>query len=477
MTIAVLVKLGNQVLASPYDVGYAQDTQARRWSWLNKKIKALVSGKTEADCSSLVAGLVWLAGYDINISGTVFTGNLAALLKAAGWKIVKWTSLSQCKAGRIWITPYAHTVLCLDDTYVLSAERNELGKATGGKAGDQDGKEVVKRKKYNRSGGWDYVAIPPDEPAESTSTIPAFPLKKGYYFGPKEGPKDSVSGYYHKRSNGKKGHDGLAKAQDKAKTLGYYNDSVDGLYGPNSRQMVIDIQKAANKLGAGLVVDGELGAKSWPWIWKVPAKVTPAPKPPVVVTEPKVKIKFTRAENIAKYGSGVVQLPMETYLAGVVASEIGEGSPVEALRAQAIAARTYAMRYVRAGGTIDDTTKYQAYRYSVAGKSPRSVQAIKDTRGQVLTFGGSLIQAVYSSSNQGRSTSSKERWGNDFAYLIAQNDPWDTAWRKQHGKATKAHGVGMSQVGAMWAGANGIGYKAILGFYYPGTKIVSNYNL
>lgn len=476
MTIALLVKLGTQVLASPYDVGYAQDTQARRWSWLNKKSKAMVTGKTEADCSSLVAGLVWLAGYNIDISGTVFTGNLAALLKAAGWKIVKFTGLSQCKAGRILLTPYAHTVVCLDSTYVLSAERNELGKATGGKPGDQDGKEVVKRKKYLRSGGWTYVAIPPDESDTNVVTIPAFPLKKGYYFGPKEGPKESVSGYDHKRSNGKKGHDGLAVAQDKAKTLGYYSDTVDGLYGPNSKQMVLDIQKAANKLGAGLVVDAELGAKTWPWIWKVGKKVTPTPVEPTV-PEPKVKIKMTRAENIAKYGSKAVEIPIETYLAGVVASEIGESSPVEALRAQAIAARTYAMRYVRAGGTIDDTTKYQAYRVSVASKSPRSVAAIKDTRGQVITYGGSLIQAVYSSSNQGRSTSSKERWGNEFAYLIAQDDPWDTAWRKEHGKATKAHGVGMSQVGAMWAGANGIGYQAILKFYYPGTKLTTNYNL
>lgn len=64
--------------------------------------------------------------------------------------------------------------------------------------------------------------------------------------------------------------------------------------------------------------------------------------------------------------------------------------------------------------------------------------------------------------------SSKERWGGDRDWLIAQDDPWDKA--ATNGKKT-GHGVGMSQCGARYAASIGKTYDEILSFYYPNTVL------
>ena len=61
----------------------------------------------------------------------------------------------------------------------------------------------------------------------------------------------------------------------------------------------------------------------------------------------KISVKLTRAENTALLGAGPVELDLEEYLCGVVPSEIYESSHMEALKAQAVAARTFAVRRAR----------------------------------------------------------------------------------------------------------------------------------
>ena len=76
----------------------------------------------------------------------------------------------------------------------------------------------------------------------------------------------------------------------------------------------------------------------------------------------KISVKLTRAENTALLGAGPVELDLEEYLCGVVPSEIYESSHMEALKAQAVAARTFAVKRAMAGTVVDDTTSFQAYR-------------------------------------------------------------------------------------------------------------------
>lgn len=189
-----------------------------------------------------------------------------------------------------------------------------------------------------------------------------------------------------------------------------------------------------------------------------------------------IPVRMTRAENISYYGvklGDVVSLDLEDYLCGVVPSEVYESrTPMEALKAQAICARTYAMRKVLDGVIIDDTSNYQAYRATLTNikLSPRSIKAVCDTDGLVLMYDGEVIQCYYSNSNGGETKRTEQVWSKALPYYANRPDLWDIAARA--GTNIKAsHGVGLSQVGAEYAASQGEDCNCILAFYYPGTVI------
>ena len=95
---------------------------------------------------------------------------------------------------------------------------------------------------------------------------------------------------------------------------------------------------------------------------------------------------------------------IEPYLYGVIPAEIGANVPMEAMRAQAIAARTYALKnrgkFAAEGFDLDDTTHSEGY-LGVDGETALSNAAVDSTRGQVLTWHGQLIDAPYSTDSGG----------------------------------------------------------------------------
>lgn len=196
-----------------------------------------------------------------------------------------------------------------------------------------------------------------------------------------------------------------------------------------------------------------------------------------VIRIEKISVILTRQENAEHFGVSVgdtVRVDFEEYVAAVTASELASGG-LEGCKAQAVAARTFAVsRGVLNGKAISDSSStaqaYRARRYN-AKMYPVPVLAAQETAGQILTYGGKAISAVYSASNGGRTVSSQERWGSIRPYLIAQEDPWDAA----AGHKKNGHGVGMSQCGARYAAGLGISYQDILAFYYPGTELSSGY--
>ena len=183
-----------------------------------------------------------------------------------------------------------------------------------------------------------------------------------------------------------------------------------------------------------------------------------------------MKVKITTPENMryydCEYGT-VINVPLETYVAAVVASEIGN-APLEACKAQAVAARTFAL--ARKEPISDSASVAQAFRAPRIGKYSVCEQAAKETATQVLTYEGKLISAVYSQSNGGRVHSAQEQWGSFKPYLVSKQDPWCKT--KKNG-----HGVGLCQDGAIAAAKEGHTYKEILNFYYPNTIIESNYRI
>lgn len=128
------------------------------------------------------------------------------------------------------------------------------------------------------------------------------------------------------------------------------------------------------------------------------------------------------------YGSYTVvnAVPLETYLRGVVPHEVGPGAPFAAMAAQAILARTYALKNLHRF-QIDDyhlcaNTHCQVYK-GLSGTHPRADEAIRQTSGLVLTYKGELVDAVYSSTNGGISAGFEEVWdGEPRPYLRPQVD-------------------------------------------------------
>jgi len=117
---------------------------------------------------------------------------------------------------------------------------------------------------------------------------------------------------------------------------------------------------------------------------------------------------------------------LETYLLGVVPGEMPKDWPLEALKAQAVAARTYAVARLVTGRSYDLTSDWssQVY-YGISREAPGSTRAVRETKGEILTYGGAPITAFYSSSSGGRTASAADVFGNDVAYLQPVDDPWD----------------------------------------------------
>ena len=127
----------------------------------------------------------------------------------------------------------------------------------------------------------------------------------------------------------------------------------------------------------------------------------------------------------------VLKLPLEKYLLGVVPYEMSDSFPIEALKVQAICARTYALSKMEQNGSAEwdlvDNTNDQVFRGTPA-QHENSATAIEETAGLVLTYKDKLITAWYSASNGGQTELPGNIWsGKDIPGCFAMtDDPWDT---------------------------------------------------
>jgi stage II sporulation protein D len=121
-------------------------------------------------------------------------------------------------------------------------------------------------------------------------------------------------------------------------------------------------------------------------------------------------------------------LPIEEYLYSVVPSEMYSYWPIEALKAQAVVARTYALysagQYLAQGFDILATTQNQVYN-GYDQETAATNKAVDETRGQVLTYKGQLILAAFHSSSGGYTGNCGDIWKENIPYLKAKTDPYD----------------------------------------------------
>jgi stage II sporulation protein D len=139
-----------------------------------------------------------------------------------------------------------------------------------------------------------------------------------------------------------------------------------------------------------------------------------------------------RGRLVVSAGSRKVQVVdsvgLEAYVKGVVAAEMPSSWPAQALEAQAVATRSYALANLTAGRGFDlyGDTRSQVYG-GVAAETPASNAAVDATKGEVVLYGGKVADTLFFSTSGGRTGSALEETGTNVPYLVPVADPYDTA--------------------------------------------------
>ncbi len=140
----------------------------------------------------------------------------------------------------------------------------------------------------------------------------------------------------------------------------------------------------------------------------------------------------------------VNHLDLERYIASVVGAEMPSSWSLEALKAQAVAARSYALAHLARPASrhwhLGDTTRWQAYR-GLASVTERTTAATARTSGLILSYQGGIVESLYAANSQ--------------------------ITLEAHGHL----GASMSQEGAQEMASRGLRYNQILGHYYPGASL------
>jgi SpoIID/LytB domain protein len=127
--------------------------------------------------------------------------------------------------------------------------------------------------------------------------------------------------------------------------------------------------------------------------------------------------QFVRVVNV---------VALESYLQGVIAGEVPFSWPAEALKAQAVAARSYAVASLLKGKPFDLYADVRSQVYlGVAGEKPSTTKAVLDTAAQVVLYGGKVATTYYFSSSGGKTASAADVFGFAVPYLVSRPDPWD----------------------------------------------------
>jgi len=183
-----------------------------------------------------------------------------------------------------------------------------------------------------------------------------------------------------------------------------------------------------------------------------------------------VKRKWYRGHfKLVNDGNGLTvinDIPIEKYLKGVVPSEMPPAWEHEAHKAQAIAARSYALanlgKRAKYGYDLNDTPEDQAYG-GASAETPQTNDAVIETEGIVLIYDGKIIPAYYSASAGGHTKDASQVWTKDLAFIKAVPS-FDDGIKKN------GHGVGMSQYGANNLAKKGYNSYQILKYFYANTK-------
>nr|WP_304097907.1 SpoIID/LytB domain-containing protein [Mitsuokella multacida] len=167
--------------------------------------------------------------------------------------------------------------------------------------------------------------------------------------------------------------------------------------------------------------------------------------------------RYRGALELRHKGGGLTAVnivPVDDYLLSVVPEEMPTDWPAEALKAQSVAARSFSLasrgRHASEGYDLCTTTHCQLYTGTAAEKTA-STAAVRATRGEVLTYGGKPIEALFHTDSGGMTENSEDVWGSHVPYLRAAKDtpaktmPWTKTISRadlERKLAAKGHDIG-----------------------------------
>ena len=145
--------------------------------------------------------------------------------------------------------------------------------------------------------------------------------------------------------------------------------------------------------------------------------------------------KETIEVTVHRSNGSIITLSMNDYLIGVIGSEMPASFSIDALKAQAVLARTYAMKKIEKNEKLTDTVSTQSYKDNEELKAlwnndyykyySKIKQAVEETENVTLKYNGEYIEAVYHSTSNGKTEDSSNVWGNSFPYLVSVDSSWD----------------------------------------------------
>jgi stage II sporulation protein D len=175
----------------------------------------------------------------------------------------------------------------------------------------------------------------------------------------------------------------------------------------------------------------------------------------------------------------VENIPLEDYVVGVVASEMPAEFELEALKAQALTARTFVIRQLLNpvdlnlpnGAVVTDTVMFQVYKSDEElrqlwkadydWKKKKITQAVYETQGRIITYEGEPIEASFFSTSNGFTENSEDYWKKALPYLKSVESSWDEESPKFHAQKVIPITEVESKLGVQIAGNNEIGNAAV----------------
>ncbi len=159
------------------------------------------------------------------------------------------------------------------------------------------------------------------------------------------------------------------------------------------------------------------------------------------IKDDQIKFKFVSNMNIRvkKQDNNIISVPFEDYILGVLAGEMPISFELEALKAQAVAARSYAMKKMEQNYNedydvvdtvmnqvyLDDNALKEKFKDDYENKINKLKQAIIETKGEYLTYNNEVIEAFFFSTSTGKTENSEEVFTSKLPYLRSVDSTWD----------------------------------------------------